>query len=63
MQTKQNINLTIPFIGLLVILILSLSSFTTPKDGKVRYRKGFKQEYDAKHKLWIGSWYDYKNKL
>lgn len=59
MQTKQNINLTIPFIGLLVILILSLSSFTTPKDGKVRYRKGVKQEYDGTKKLWVSSYYDY----
>lgn len=58
-QTNQ-INFSIPIIGVIILLILSLSSFTIPKDGQKRYYKGTKQEYDGTHKRWVSSYYDYQ---
>lgn len=60
MKQNQTISLTIPLIGVLIIIILSLSSFTYPKDGQKRYYKGIKQEYDGTHKRWVSSYYDYQ---
>ena len=59
MNQRTPINLTIPLIGIAIIIFLSLSSFKVPKDGQKRYRQGIKQEYDATHKRWISTYYDY----
>jgi hypothetical protein len=60
MNQKTPINFTIPLIGIAIIIFLSLSSFTVPKDGAKRYKQGVRQEYDATHRIWISTFYDYK---
>lgn len=60
MKQNHQINLTIPLLGIAIIIFLSLSSFTVPKDGAKRYYKGTKQEYDGINKKWITSYYCYQ---
>ena len=60
MKQNHQINFTIPVLGILILLIISLSSFTVPKDGAKRYKQGVRQEYDATHRIWVSTFYDYK---